>query len=310
VPFGGKTVATFPPGPDGKPVKLTLKGPGTGEATRADDGSISISLSGTTEKTAVTISGAATLASVNVNGSLRSFTGKTADLVGDFTATGSVGKLLLRNATGAHTINVGPGGTLSLTLANTSDFSVNSGSPIRTLRAASWTDTDGLAESLTASAVTSMTVKGDLMADLNVGTINRLTVGGMMNGSNLRAAGDVGTVRAAAMRDSLILAGVRGDVSTMPTDASAFVTPATVKGVSVKLKTPGSFSDTIIAATNLGRLSLGAVATDNGGSPFGVAGDTIASVSAVAGGGAKFSIRNVTEPTDSQTEGDFVLRVL
>lgn len=311
-PFGGKTIATFT-GADGKPVKVVLKGPGTGEITPPDGANgATISLSGTTSASSLTITGTTTLASVNVNGALKSFTGKAVDLAGDFTLTGMIGKLLARNATGGHAINIGAGGTgTTLTLANVADLSVSSASPIKAIKAIQWTDTDSTPETLTAPAITSVTVKGDLAADLNVGTLSKLSVGGMMNGSILRATGDVGSIRAGAVRDSKIFAGVAGSVSTLPDSADDFIADATIKSFSVKLKTPGSFSDTVIASKHLGKLSLGSVATNNGGTPFGIAADDLASVSAVAGGGgAKFSVRNLSDPADSQTQDDFVLRIL
>jgi hypothetical protein len=153
-------------------------------------------------------------------------------------------------------------------------------------------------------------VKGDLAADLNVGTLSKVSVGGTMNGSILRATGDVGSIRVGAVRDSKIFAGVASSVSTLPDSADDFIADATIKSFSVKLKTPGSFSDTVIAAKHLGKLSLGAVATNNGGTPFGISADDLASVSAIAGGGAKFSVRNLSDPADSQTQDDFVLRLI
>ena len=171
-------------------------------------------------------------------------------------------------------------------------------------------DTDGAPDALTAPSVGSMTVRGDLGADLVVTELARLTVGGTMTGSDLRASGNVGTVRAGAMRDSRVFAGVRDGVTTMPDSADDFATAASIKGVTVSGRTPGAFSDTMIAAAQIGRVSLGAVATDNGGAPFGVVADRIASISATGGSAGRFSARNLDDPGQSVTEGDFRLRVL
>ena len=106
-------------------------------------------------------------------------------------------------------------------------------------------------------------------------------------------------------------AAVRNDVSGLPSSINDFTSAATIKSVTVSGKTPGSFSNTLIAGNTLGRISLGSVQTDNDGTPFGVCGESIAAIrgSSVASS-TKIALRNLTEPTASTQEGDFILRVL
>jgi hypothetical protein len=309
IPFGGRTVATFT-GADGRPVRVSLKGPGAGEVTVLDGGVANVTTNGTTTASALTVKGAATLGAVTVNGSLKSFSGKTADLTGAMNVIGALSKLLLRNAAGAPSVTVGTAGTLSATLASASDLNFTSGSPIRSLKVGQWLDTGGATEVLAAPSVGSLSVKGDFAADLNVDTIGKMSVRGAVAGADIRATGNIGTVRAGAMRDSRLFAGVRSDVGTMPDSADDFTAQAGIKGVTVSGRTPGSFSNTLIAATDVGRLSLGGVATANNGTPFGAAADRIASVRANGASGGRITLRALDEPGESTTEGDFVLRVL
>ena len=178
------------------------------------------------------------------------------------------------------------------------------------MKVAQWLDTGGPGEVLSAPSVASLSVKGDFAADLNVGELGKLTVRGAMIGSDVRATGNIGTVRAALMRDSRVFAGVRSDLSTLPDSADDFAAPASIRSVTVSGRTAGSFSNTLIAADDVGKVSLGSVTTANNGTAFGVAGDTIASVSASGATGGRITLRALDEPGESTGEGDFVVRVL
>jgi hypothetical protein len=310
IPFGGKTAATFT-GTNGKPVRVSIKGPGTGSVEMLPGGGVSISVTGSTAASALTVKGAAALQDVTVNGSLKSFSGKTADLAGAMAVDGGLGKLLLRNVSGAApSISVGSAGVLSATLANASDLTFTSASPVKSLKVSQWLDTGGPGEVLTAPALSSLSVKGDFAADIAVGALGKVTVKGAVTGSDIRATGNIASVRAGAMHDSRVFAGVNGNVSTLPAALTDFAAPARIGSVSVSGKSAGSFSNTLIAASDIGKLSLGAIATANNGTPFGVAGDTIGSVSAQGAGGGKITLRALDDPSESTGEGDFVVRAL
>jgi hypothetical protein len=310
IPFGGRTVATFT-GSNGKPVRVSIKGPGMGAVTLLNGGGASITVSGSTAASALTIKGVAALQDVTVNGALKSLSGKTADLAAALAVNGSLGKLLLRNAVGAApSISVGSAGTLSAALANASDLTFTSNSPVKALKVNQWLDTGGPGETLTAPSISSLSVKGDFAPNLVVGELGKMTVKGAITGSDVRASGNIGSVRAGAMHDSRLFAGVRNDLSTLPDSADDFAAPATIKSVAVSGKAAGSFSNTLIAATDLGKVSLGAVATANNGTPLGVAADDIASVSAQGGSGGRITLRALDEPGESTGEGDFLVRIL
>src|SRR5688500_2123912 len=115
-----------------------------------------------------------------------------------------------------------------------------------------------------------------------------------MAGSSVRARGDIGTVKARSIRDSRIYAGVRDDVNGLPDSADDFADPSAVlKGVSVTGKSSGAFSNTLIAAPAVGKLSLRSVSTGDGGRPFGVAADSVAGLTGTAGGAGKLSLKRL-----------------
>jgi chitinase len=307
IPFGGKTVANV------QGFKVTLKGPGNGTATVRDDGTIDIDVTGSTSASALSVTGKGTaqLGDVMVNGSLKSFTGKTADLRGNFNLTGTLGKLTAHDTHNARTLTIGGSGApVSIALASASDLSVNSASPIKSIKAAAWLDTDNAVDTITTPALSSLSVKGNMTADVVAGLLGKVSVGGAIQGATIRSDGDIASIRAGAMHDSAVYAGVRSDLTGMPTAVGDFVHDALIKSLSVSGKTAGSFSDTVIAAQDLGKISLGSVTTANNGTPFGVAADRIASVSSTLGAGGKVSLKKLDAPADSQTQDDFNLRLI
>ena len=66
---------------------------------------------------------------------------------------------------------------------------------------------------------------------------------------------------------------------------------------------------TSIAAPTIGKASLGTINTANDGDPFGVAGDSIRSVTGTVSTG-KLKLSKLELPGQTFTDGDFVVRVL
>jgi hypothetical protein len=307
IPFGGRTRATFN-GVDGKPVRISLKGLGSGEVTLLDDGAAVITVNGTTPASALTIQGNPSLQGVTVNGALRSFGGRAVDLAGPMSVSGSAGKVTLRNATGSQ-LTMGGGAPVRLTLANATDFIVVSGAPIKSLRAVQWLDTGGAADSLTAPLLSSGTIKGDFAADLIVGRLDRFNVNGSLSGADVRSEGDVTSLRAGQMTGSRIFAGVKASETALPDSMDDFANAsARIGSVSVRSRAAGAFVDTLIAAPNAGKLSLGSIVTSSANGAFGVSADTVAALRATAG--SKLSLKGLSDPTDSASDGDFIVRVL
>lgn len=309
LPFGGKQKAAYI-GLDGRTVRVSLKGLGSGELTVLGNGAASIVTHGTNARSALTITGGSTsLQGVTVNGALRAFTGKTADVNGNLALSGSLSRLAIRNATGGQLTVGGAGVPLSIMLANATDFGINSASPIRSIRAGQFVDTGGAAESITAPLLSSGTIKGDLSTDVTVGQLQRLTVTGSLTGSDVRSAGDVMSLRVGRAANSRVFAGVGNGQNGLPDSMDDFANPAAqIRSVSVTSKAAGAFVDTLIAAPNVGRVSLGSIVTGNAGAAFGVSADSIASVRGSTG--AKLSLKGLDDPSETEREGDFVARAL
>jgi hypothetical protein len=313
IDFGGRTKATYEDA-DGSRVTISLSGPGGGQVVILGEGASAVArlgLSGTSSRSSLKVTGDTSFAAVTVEGSLKSLAGKALDLAGGMTVSGSLGKLQFDDASGGHPITVGSGGSTTITFDQAADLSVVSAAPIKSLKAGRWLDGDATPDRLAAPSVAKLTVKGDFSADLDVGSIKSLTVGGTMAGSSIRAERDIGSVKARAIRDSRVYAGVRDDVDALPDAADDFADPsAAIKSVSVTGKSSGAFGNTLIAAPAIGKLSLGPVSTDNGGTTFGVAADAVSTLTGRAGGRGRLKLKGLSEPGDSIVEGDFLIRLL
>jgi hypothetical protein len=307
IAFGGKTVANV------LGQRIALKGPGNGTATVLDGNVVRIDVTGSTAASSLNITGkggAMQLADVTVNGSLRSFTGKNADLLGNVNVTGTLGKLTAHDTHNARTLTIGGSAVpVSIALASANDLSVNSASPIKSIKAAAWLDTDNTADTISTPALSSLAVTGNMAADIVTGLLGKVSVRGAITGATIRSNGDIASVRAGAIQDSAVYAGVRSDLTGMPSAAGDFTGNAIIRSLSVSGKNPGAFSDSVIAAADLGKVSLGSVTTTNGGTSFGLAADRIASVSSTLGGGSKLTLKKLDDPADSQTQDDFTLRL-
>ena len=88
--------------------------------------------------------------------------------------------------------------------------------------------------------------------------------------------------------------------------------------MTVRSKDAGAFSNVVIAAGTLNRLTLGSIATTNNGVPFGMAADAIASLNATGPGGERVRLSRLDDPAAAAAAitalgvdlGDFEIRVL
>ena len=138
-----------------------------------------------------------------VNGSLRSFAGKTVDLTGNLAATGSIARLALRGAGGGKTLTLGQGAPVSLVFASVSDLTVNSTASIKSIKATQWLDTDATPDDIAAPIVGSITVAGEFGAGVTTGTLIR-PGWGRWPGRRSRTDA-IGTMTAASARQPDIL---------------------------------------------------------------------------------------------------------
>ena len=231
----------------------------------------------------------------------------------------AVGRPLLANArvlgpVGAGTWNVG-GKTARMSLGST---------------ASQWTGNFGDVAGFVVAGDLSGTLSADSIRTLSAGTLTnadvflnrpaapralglgRLAARGAITDTLVRANADIGTVTAAALVGTSLCAGVTGmERGVLPAGPSDFFAPSSIRAVSLRggaAATP-TFVAGIIAAQNLGRLSLGSVNVNNGGAAFGVAADTVASLAGVTTDGAPIRGARLDQPSQSVDLTDFEVRV-
>ena len=174
-----------------------------------------------------------------------------------------------------------------------------------------------VAGNITANSVNSLSAETFNGARINLtrpfqgrsSAVNRLSARGAITNTIVRSNADIGTVSAASITTSTFFAGVQGDV--LPTAATAFVNAATIRNVTIRNRgaTTPVFVASNIAASTLGRMNLGTVQVTNNGIPFGLAAQTIQSLSAIGANNTPVREARMTEPTDSLDLGDFEVRV-
>ena len=168
------------------------------------------------------------------------------------------------------------------------------------LGAATW-DVAGRTNSVMANAINGWTG--------NLGSLLRLAAAGAITGATVRTTGDIGVVTAGSIVNSTIFAGITGDALVLPADVGAFTTPSTIRSVTIRNRTTDpAFVGSDIAAATIGRAVLGIVNVSNAGTPFGLAAQSIGSVTASAGA-TPIRAARLTEPSQSITSTDFEVRV-
>jgi cyclophilin family peptidyl-prolyl cis-trans isomerase len=167
---------------------------------------------------------------------------------------------------------------------------------------------------INTTVLKALAVKGNLdTANITLSgagiALGKATISGAIVRTRIQADSGIGSVTAASMADSTIYAGVNTDGGILPIAADDF-TAGSSSIVSVTLKgasgTP-TFVNSNIAARSLGKISLGIVQTGNAGVPFGLAGDTVASVAGSGNGAIKLS--KLADPSQSTTQEEFNIRV-
>jgi hypothetical protein len=170
---------------------------------------------------------------------------------------------------------------------------------------------------LTAESIGTLRVKKDLsQASITLtgnGTdLNKLRVGRTVDGSDIRSAGDINTVKVGTIVDSTIFAGVDPSVTGLPTDLSAFLTPSEILSF-VVTGLPGStfaVTNSVIAAESLGTVKVRRVNPSNNGIPFGFAAQSLATFTDIEPGQRPFRWTANQSPSDLTFPGDFKVELL
>jgi hypothetical protein len=142
--------------------------------------------------------------------------------------------------------------------------------------------TQNVSGNLTTGSIDSFSAGGSMLnfnltlnAPFQLPQLNDLKVfrlGGSMVDSTLNSTGSLGVLSAQSMFNSKILAGVNVPAlnGTLPTSPTDFTVPARIGGLFLDTRAVPAFSNSLIVASNISRLVLGRIDTDNGGTPFGV----------------------------------------
>lgn len=276
---------------------------------------------------------------ITAPGGLRNLSGKALSVNGDVNL-GLANKVDLADIT-SGSLTIGGASQVTINLpGGVDDSDITSAGPIRNLKTGRFAGADGEPQSIVAPAISKLKVDsdfagnltvqgtlnnakigggvsggtwnvgnlgkavvgGDLSSDINVTTLNSLRAGSITN-ADILSSGTLRTVQTGSMTGSRIYASVNG--LDLPDDPSDLGTAGLIRSVTVR----GDFVDSRIAAETLGNISLGTVNVVNAGSPFGVAGATIARVNGTDSLGSSLTRTRLTEPTQSFEQQDFKIRV-
>ena len=131
----------------------------------------------------------------------------------------------------------------------------------------------GTLTTLTAGTITS---GADIVVDGNLG---KVAVRGVLDHSSFEVGGSITSLTAGKITNSDIFASTLDTVTTLPTDSSAFAdSSSTIFKVAVTSHAAGAFANSLIAAPIIGNVSLSTITVLNNGTTFGVAANSIKSV--------------------------------
>jgi cyclophilin family peptidyl-prolyl cis-trans isomerase len=155
-----------------------------------------------------------------------------------------------------------------------------------------------LTANITAHQIGSISVKGDATGVLINAThgasevvtaggnpdsksnqaMQSLKVGGTISGSTISSGGTFGSISAGGITGSLVVSGAP-NIASVPAAASDIPEPGSVLSFKVK-----DFASSFVIGKKVGKVSLGTISINNGGSQFGVYADTIGSVTGKTNG--------------------------
>lgn len=196
---------------------LKLAGEGQAEIFNLGDDQFSIVVTGPTDKTTVTLTskgGVVDLLNFTADGSMKAFTAKTTNLVGNgnINIAGTIGAITMNNVAEQHFINVGPQDddrdTVTFKFKSVTDTSIISLTPIKSLTVTEWLDTDD-DDTITTPHLGKLASKGDrklaiaghFQADLELDgslapkqTLGSVKIAGDLTDVTWDITGDVGSV--------------------------------------------------------------------------------------------------------------------
>jgi N-acetylneuraminic acid mutarotase len=165
-------------------------------------------------------------------------------------------------------------------------------------------------KSVSALNITSATLALDQAPNAKVPALGALTAKSHITDSQIISGGNIGTINAGAMINSLCFAGIKDGVTGLPDPAvdinvAASIKNITVKGIKGELN---SFINSNIAAANVLGATLNYPKNDNNDVPFGVSADSIKSLK-IKNTGGSVTLKNLNSPSDNNDFDDFKIRL-
>jgi len=247
---------------NGNEITFKLTGGGFGEIS--DNGFDEITLTGTTEKSVLSITtkrGVKTnVGIINADGDIKAIKARSVNLDGDILIAGGAGSITLSDVNGARTINIGSSespklAACSLNFNQIEDLTLTSDTPIRGLKATSWQAGD-----LQAPWISTITIKGDFGANMTLDggqpkamTLKSAKFAGNISGVWSIIDGNCGSITFASSTGDFD-ANITGDVGTIKAAGNKKTEiPSVLSGIwqfsSVKTITAANIEQGNISAT-------------------------------------------------------------
>lgn len=217
---------------------------------------------GTNQTSGLTINakggnGSVDVGSITTNGTYKSITARTTNLLDNLSNSAAVGNVIFGSISGA---NISAASLGNLQVMGNANLVLNAGF-VRTVQVHG-------------------TLSNSTLTLTGAGTVDlaKLTAGGV-TGSMITATGNLGALNVGSLLNSQIYAGIATLSSGLPQTSTDFVAQDLIKSINIKkAKGLATFINSDIAAAQIQTANLGNVQFSNGGTKFGLAAHLIKSV--------------------------------
>ena len=283
--------------------------------------SVSIATTGTSAATALNVQPllgreVVEIAGITTDAGLRAVNGTRVSLTGNLSIAGTVRSITLANAAFGTIAITGTSGTVAIVTGNADGESLTSSEAIQSIRATSWgPGTSGSPAAMSAPSIGRISVTGRLGENITAGSV-AIVSAGSVSASSWTVTGLLSSVTTSSVAGLIVTAGSvgrinsRGTVTDTVVDSSGNITSIAATGLVASTITAGTatldsngiptafavagtigavtlgrggFSSSLIGAQTLGQLNLGTIVSDNGGTPFGLAGHQIVALTTTIG---------------------------
>ena len=134
--------------------------------------------------------------------------------------------------------------------------------------------------------------------------IGRVLIEGSADEFSVQTNGNVGSISALDMTDhSTVMIGIKeANIDTLVNSPDQYLAHATLGSLTLHRARPITFSSSLVAAWHIGQITIGTIALQNVGVPFGLAANSIDSLSARGDNGENLSFQKLDDPAALQRE--------